>query len=433
MIKICTIGGGSSYTPELIEGFIKRYDTFPVNEICLVDVEAGQEKLEIVSDFARRMIEKAGLDIKIINTLDRRAGIKDANFITTQFRVGQLEARILDERIPISHGCLGQETNGAGGLFKGLRTIPVILDIIEEVEELAPNAWVVNFANPAGMITEAVARFTNFRKFIGLCNVPYGVKMGVSKLIDKEYDDFEMTFAGLNHLVYGVSVKVDGKEVIEDVIERSDSIEQIVQNINEIPFELDFSKALNLILCPYHRYYYKSKQMLDEEIEEFKKNGHTRATLVKDVETELFELYKEESLNEKPKQLELRGGAHYSDAACSLIDSIYNDRRDVQVVNTMNNGALDCFADEEAVEISSVITKDGPVPLKIGSLPVAVTGLLRQIKSFEIISAEAAVKKSKNLAYLALCVNPLSQGDEVSKLIVDELFEAHSKYLEGFK
>ena len=165
-IKIVTIGGGSSYTPELIEGFIKRHDELPVKELWLVDIEEGKEKLEIVSNLARRMVKKANIDMKIYSTLDRREALKDADFVTTQFRVGQLDARIKDERIPLSHGLIGQETNGAGGLFKALRTIPVVLDIIKDIQELCSDAWLINFTNPAGIVSEAVFRYTNFKRSV---------------------------------------------------------------------------------------------------------------------------------------------------------------------------------------------------------------------------------------------------------------------------
>ena len=174
-LKVVTIGGGSSYTPELLEGFIKRYHELPITEWWLVDVEEGREKQEIIFRLCQRMVAKAGIPLKVYQTLDRREALQGADFVTTQLRVGQLKARELDERIPLSHGYLGQETNGAGGLFKGLRTIPVIFDILRDVEEICPNAWVINFTNPAGMVTEAVCRHTDFRKFIGVCNIPVAV------------------------------------------------------------------------------------------------------------------------------------------------------------------------------------------------------------------------------------------------------------------
>ncbi|MER2256742.1 MAG: 6-phospho-beta-glucosidase, partial [Priestia megaterium] len=218
-IKIVTIGGGSSYTPELIEGFIKRYDELPVRELWLVDVEEGKEKLEIVGDLAKRMVKKSGLPIDVHLTLDRREALKDADFVTTQFRVGLLDARAKDERIPLKYGVLGQETNGPGGLFKGLRTIPVILDICRDIEELCPEAWLINFTNPAGMVTEAVLRYSNIKKIVGLCNVPIGMEMGIAKLLDVDHSRIRIDFAGLNHMVYGLDVYVDGVSVKDQVID----------------------------------------------------------------------------------------------------------------------------------------------------------------------------------------------------------------------
>lgn len=219
-LKVVTIGGGSSYTPELLEGFIKRYHELPVTELWLVDVEDGKEKLGIIYDLCQRMIDKAGVPLKLYKTLDRREALKGANFVTTQLRVGQLKARELDERIPLSHGYLGQETNGAGGLFKGLRTIPVIFDIIKDVEELCPNAWVINFTNPAGMVTEAVYRHTNFKKFIGVCNIPVGMKMFIHDVLAlNENDDLSIDLFGLNHMVFIKDVLVNGTSRFAELLD----------------------------------------------------------------------------------------------------------------------------------------------------------------------------------------------------------------------
>lgn len=217
-IKIVTIGGGSSYTPELIEGFIKRYNELPVGEIWLVDIESGKEKLEIVGALAKRMVKKAGVPIDIHLTLDRREALKDADFVTTQLRVGLLDARIKDERIPLSHGVIGQETNGAGGMFKAFRTIPVILDIDKDMAELCPNAWLINFTNPAGIVTEALLKYGKNKKVIGLCNVPIGMEKAVANLLDVDHSRINMTFAGLNHMVFGKEIYLDGKNVTEEVI-----------------------------------------------------------------------------------------------------------------------------------------------------------------------------------------------------------------------
>ncbi|WP_278682449.1 6-phospho-beta-glucosidase [Paraclostridium bifermentans] len=430
-LKIVTIGGGSSYTPELVEGFIKRCKELPVKELWLVDIEEGKNKLEIVGNLAKRMVKKAGIDMEIHLTLDRREALKGADFVTTQLRVGLLEARIKDESIPLSHGVIGQETNGAGGLFKALRTVPVVLDIIKDVEELCPNAWIINFTNPTGVITEAVFRYTNFKNYIGLCNVPIGMRNGIAKLFEVENERIQMDFAGLNHMVYGLNVALDGEDVTDEAIDKFVHSKLTMQNIKAIEFNADFVKNLGLVPCPYHRYYYKTKEMLEEELNEFAK-GKARGQVVKELEDQLFELYKDENLDIKPPQLEKRGGAYYSDAACNLISSIYNDKRDIQVVNTINNGAIRNFKDNQAVEVSSVITKNGPKPLSIGYLPDAVDGLVSQIKSFEMLAAKAAVYGDYNAAYLALCINPLIPSDDLAKTILDEMMEAHKDYLPQF-
>lgn len=431
-LKVVTIGGGSSYTPELVEGFIKRYDELPVSELWLVDIEEGNEKLEIVGNLAKRMVKKAGVDIKVYTTLNRREALVDADFVTTQMRVGLLKARIKDERIPLSYGEIGQETNGAGGMFKGLRTIPVILDIIKDVKELCPNAWIINFTNPAGMITEAVLRHTDFKKFIGLCNVPIGMQRSVAKVFDVDFNDVNMIFAGLNHMVYGLDVEIKGEKIPVSEVVKKTSEEQIVKNLSSTSYNPEFISSLDAIPCPYHRYYYKREETIKNELEQFSQ-GKTRGEVVKELEDELFELYKDTSLDIKPPQLEKRGGAYYSDAACNLINSIYNDKRDIQVVNTINKGAIADIGYDSAVEVSSLITKNGPIPLRVGHMPIGTRGLINQIKSFEILVSEAAVTGDYNKLIQALAINPLNTSDTKAKSIIDDLLIAHKEYLPNFK
>lgn len=432
-LKIVTIGGGSSYTPELVEGFINRYHELPVDELWLVDIEEGKEKLQIVGELAKRMVKKAGVPIQIHLSLDRRQAMKNADFVTTQFRVGLLEARAKDERIPMKYGVLGQETNGPGGLFKALRTIPVILDICKDMEDLCPEAWLINFTNPAGMVTEAVLRYSNIEKVVGLCNVPIGMEMGVAKLLNVDHSRVHIDFAGLNHMVYGLDVYLDGESIKNQVIDflTNPGNSSFVKNIQGESWEPSFLKALNALPCPYHFYYYKTKEMVEKNAQKAKTEG-TRAEVVQRLEKELFELYKDQDLAIKPPQLESRGGAYYSDAAVRLITSIYTDKKDIQPVNTKNNGAIASLPNDSAVEVSCVITKDGPKPIVVGDLPVQVRGLVQQIKSFERISIEAAVKGDYDLAVLALTINPLVASDQLAKQIVDEMMKAHQEYLPQF-
>jgi 6-phospho-beta-glucosidase len=434
-VKIVTIGGGSSYTPELVEGFIKRYESLPIRELWLVDVEEGKEKLNIVGNLAKRMIKKAGLPIDVHLTLDRREALPNADFVTTQIRVGQLASRVLDESIPLKHGMLGQETNGAGGMFMALRTIPVMMDITKDIKELCPDAWLINFSNPAGMVTEACLRYSPIKRVIGLCNVPIHMEMDIAKLLGVDKKRVWVKFGGLNHMVYALNIFLDGKDVTKDVLKMSTDpvkgMAMTMKNIMPVSYEADFIEALGVLPCPYHSYYYRTAEQVGRELEELK-HGEVRSMFVQKAEKELFELYKDENLAIKPPQLEMRGGAYYSDAACSLIDSMYNDRKDVQTVDTRNSGAILDFEDNSAVEVSSIITREGPIPLGVGHLPLATRGLVQQIKTFERLVVEAALEGDRKKVLLALSVNPLTPSDSVAKVVIEELLEAHKKYLPRF-
>lgn len=434
-LKLVTIGGGSSYTPELVEGLINRYDEMPVSDYWLVDIEEGREKLEIVGALAKRMVEKAGVPMNIHLTLDRREALKDADFVTTQLRVGLLDARVKDERIPLSHGFLGQETNGAGGLFKALRTVPVILDIAKDISELCPNAWLINFTNPAGIVTEALLRYGVHKKVVGVCNVPIGMQFGFADTLGVDRDSVTVDFAGLNHMVYAENVYVNGENVTEKVMKeltKKDAESQSMANVVALGWDVATIKAFGVIPCPYHRYYYKKRDMLDHEIEAFR-GGKTRAEVVKELEKSLFELYKDVNLDVKPEELSKRGGAHYSDVACNVINGIYNDKKTVIAVNTRNNGTLKQFEDDSAVEISCYLGADGPVPVEtIKELPIFAQGLTAQIKAFERLAAEAAYTGDYNTALLAMVTNPLVGDDVDGRKLLNEMLVAHKKYLPQF-
>ncbi|GLC83140.1 6-phospho-beta-glucosidase [Lacrimispora brassicae] len=434
-IKIVTIGGGSSYTPELVEGFIKRYDKLPVRELWLVDIEEGREKLEIVGALAQRMAKKAGLPMKVILSYDRREALKDADYVTTQMRVGLLDARIKDERIPLSHGMIGQETNGAAGMFKAFRTIPVILDIVKDMKELCPEAWMINFTNPAGMITEAVLRYTDFERVIGLCNVPVNMVNGFARLLNVEPERVTMELSGLNHHIFATDVFVDGQSRLEEILEiyQHISAEDAIsmKNFSTLPFSPEFIRGLHCIPCPYHNYYFFTREQLEEELKEYQE-GRVRGEVVKKVEEELFGLYKDENLAVKPKQLEMRGGARYSDAACNLICSLYNNTGDIQYVDVRNNGAVTNLPADSAVEAACIITNGGPKPIAVGELKPQINGTIQTIKTFERLVCEAAVTGNRDLAVTALNMNPLCPSDHDANAVVRELLEAHKKYLPQF-
>ncbi len=427
--------GGSSYTPELMEGFIRRYDELPIREIWLVDIEAGKEKLEIVGEMAQRMWDASPYDVKVRLTIDRREALKDADFVTTQFRVGQLNARVKDERIPLSYGMIGQETNGAGGIFKALRTIPVILSIVEDMKELCPDAWLVNFANPSGMVTDAIIRYGKWEKVIGLCNVPVMAMMEEPKLIGKTTDELVYSFAGINHFHWHRVQDLEGNDVTSQIIDKLYEEENgTPANIFDVAYFKEQLKQMNLIPCGYHRYYYRYDEMLNHMLEEYNDpNIGTRAQQVKQTEAELFELYKDPNLHDKPEQLTKRGGgAYYSDAACETIASIYANKNTQIVVSTKNNGAVPDLAPDDVVEVSAYIGAAGARPIAFGSFEPAEKGWLQLMKSMELCVEKAAVTGDYGVLLQAFIINPLIPSGETAKRVLDELLLAHKEYLPQF-
>ena len=433
-LKIVTIGGGSSYTPELMEGFIKRYHELPIKEIWLVDIEEGKEKMEIVGNLAQRMWDAAGYPVKVHLTLDRREALKDADFVTTQFRVGRLYARIKDERIPFSYGMLGQETNGAGGNFKAFRTIPVILDIVNDMKELCPNAWLINFTNPSGMVIEAIIKHGKWKKCIGLCNVGVNLMIREPEALGMSQEDCIYRFAGLNHFHWHRVTDKYGNNLKDKIVQKTyEGVDMGVPvNILDIPPEREQQEVMDCIPCGYHRYYYNYDVLYQHGYEEYLRN-ETRAEMVKKTEDGLFELYKDPNLKEKPKLLEKRGGKNYSNAACECVSAIYNDKRHMMVVSTQNDGAISCLANDSIVEVSAYITGQGAQPIAWGEFQSAERGWLQLMKAMEECTIEAAITGNYGMALQAFMMNPCIISGHNAKQMLDEMLVAHEKYLPQFK
>ncbi len=436
-IKIATIGGGSSYTPELIEGFIKRKDKINVSDLWLVDIEEGHEKLEIVGGLAERMVKANGLDWKIHTTLDREQALDGADFVTTQYRVGLLDARIKDERIPISYGMIGQETNGAGGIFNALRAIPVIKNVTDDMRKLCPNAWLVNFANPSGMVTEAAINYCDWENTIGLCNVPIFMERKESEALGlSDGNTLFFKFAGLNHYNYHRVWNGEGEDITEQLIEffyspQSKAAPEVVKNISNLKFDYNSLKGTGYLPSPYLRYYYLTSEMLEEYLEKYKEHN-VRGEEVSKIEDELFEMYKDPKLDCKPELLSKRGGAFYSDVACEVIASIINDSRKLMSVNTKNKGSITSLDYDAIVEITSVITSHGPEPVSWGSFTPIAKGLLQNLKAMEILTVEAALEGNYEKLVQAFILCPLITSGGKAIEMLNEMLVANKKYLPNF-
>ncbi|QHQ59744.1 6-phospho-beta-glucosidase [Anaerocolumna sedimenticola] len=423
-LKITIIGAGSTYTPELIEGVIERSANLPVTEIALMDID--QRKLDIVGGLCKRMIENAGLKTEVKLTMDLNEALERADFVLSQIRVGKLACRILDEKIPLKYGFIGQETTGIGGFFKALRTIPALLNITKQMEMICPDAWLINFSNPSGILAQALQNYTKI-KTIGLCNVPINMIAGVEKALGETNLDIE--YVGLNHLSYITGVKKEGKDLLSDALLQGVN-GQGMKNIPLQGFSSELIQTIGAIPSSYLEYFYYRDDKLKHLMEEEKCRGE----VCMDIEERLLTLYKDENLSVKPKELENRGGARYSEAAISLVDAIYNDKQEVHVVNTLNQGALEFMAEDDSVEISAVIGKNGVTPIPIrGFKNKHIMELMQTVKAYERHTVEAAIHGDEAEAMQALLIHPLVGDYNKARACFNEMKEAHKIYLPQFK
>lgn len=433
-LKVTVIGAGSSYTPELVEGLLNRKDELPLAELWLVDIEEGMEKARIIEALTIRMIAKYNLDIKVVLTQDRKAALKDAHFICSQFRAGGLDGRIRDERIALKYRMIGQETNGLGGFSNACRTIPIALDICKEIEALCPDAWLLNFTNPSGMVTEAILQNSKV-KVVGLCNVPVNMQKGAAAILEAEEKDVVVQIAGLNHMVWARQVLHQGQDKLQQVVDSilAGNDAMVPKNIPSFTWPDALIRNMGMIPCPYLRYYYQSQDMYDHEVKESQdEEMGCRGEMVKAIEKSLFDIYRNPELNEKPKELELRGGQYYSEAACELMSAIHNDKRTIMHVNTRNNGAIAGLADDCAVEVSAVITSAGPLPLNVAPFPADTLCLLQLMKEYERLTVKAAIEGDLNAATRGLILNPIVSTGKVLDQALLETVEKNIDFMPQF-
>lgn len=416
-LKVCVIGAGSTYTPELIEGFIKHRKELPVARFALMDIDGA--KLDIVGSLAARMIEKAGLGAEVELLTDRKKALAGADFVLTQIRVGGLAARIRDEHIPMEFGILGQETTGPGGFAKALRTVPVMIDIARDIEKLAPGAWWINFTNPSGIVTEALLKYTK-TNVIGLCNVPIGMTKALAKKLECKPEDLLLDYIGLNHLSWVTRVRVNGRDVTKEAVKKS-----LAGRAEE---DQAWMKAYGIIPNGYLRYYYSR----DKVMEGLLKAEKTRGEVVSEVEAKLLEKYSNPNLKKKPKELEKRGGAHYSTAAVSLAGAIHNNKKELHIVNVRNGVTIPCLPPDCAIEANCVIDGCGAHPLAIGEVPLEIRGLLQAVKTYEELAVRASVEGSKKLALQALVAHPLVPSFTVAQGLLDRILAENADYLPQF-
>ena len=407
-MKVAVIGGGSTYTPELVSGLSRERDRVDVRELVLHDIDP--ERREVVGGMAARMLDRQGFDGRLTVTEDLDRAVDGADFVLIQIRVGGQEARLSDETLPLACGCIGQETTGAGGFGKALRTVPVVLEIAERVRErAAAGVWIVDFTNPVGIVTRALLDAGH--RAVGLCNVAINFQRDSARLLGVEPERVIVDQVGLNHLTWVRRVWVDGSDVLPELI--ADHGESFAEPLG---FPPRLVEELGAVPSYYLRYFYTHDAILAEQLAG---DAVPRAQTVADIERELLGLYRNPTLDEKPPLLERRGGAYYSEAATGLVSSLASGDGLVHVVDIRNDGTLEGLADDDVVEVPARVDGHGTHPMPQIPLPPELLGLVQHVAAYERLAVAAALTRDPAVARKALLAHPL-----IGQIgLVDELVE----------
>ncbi len=424
-MKIAVLGGGSSYTPELLEGLLQRQ--MSIEEVWLVDVPEGREKVGIIAGLAERMAAAIGRRVRFPVTEDRKAAIADASFVLSQMRVGGLRMRGADERIPLRHGLLGQETTGAGGFANAMRTIPIALQVAEEVERLAPKAWLLNFTNPAGLVTQAISS-AGYERTVGLCNVARTTERRIAQFGGLPQESVELEVAGLNHLT-GSWIRVGGQDATALALASGALEEELRQVAPEAVVPQGFFAGLGFFPNPYLNYFFFPRATLRHAEQAAASAEGTRADRVQAIEQQLFARYRDPQLAGKPPELEKRGGAYYSEVAVDVMTALQADKPRNLVLNLRSRGALPGFADDDVVERNAEVSRAGirPVPRK-DPLPPLLRGVALAVKEYERLTVAAVMQGSRRKALEALMCHPLVGGADLADRLLDDLAAANRAY-----
>ncbi|NLP10117.1 6-phospho-beta-glucosidase [bacterium] len=420
-MKIAIVGAGSTYTPELIEGLIGISADTAVDEIWLLDIPVSERKFRIVGSLSERMLKKTGQEALLHRTYDARAALQGADFIIFQFRAGLLQGRVQDEKIPLEFGLIGQETTGMGGLACSLRAFPIIEQYVNLIEQVAPRAWIINFSNPSGTLTEFMVNHLRHQRCIGLCNVPIEFVLETAKAFACEPDQVFLKYYGLNHLSWAEKVLIQGQDRTAEMWDR---FKMNMKNIPQSDYEPQFLAQLKLLPNPYLRYYYMTDRMLAAEIQERDSQG-TRGEVIQRIEEQLLQLYSREDLDEKPELLSQRGGFMYSTVATGLMRDMALDRNTIHIVNTRNNGAINHLPDDYILEIPARIRRNGPAPIPLGACHPATTGLIHTIKNVERLIIEGYAAQQDDLIKTAMLIHPLGPKESQLEALWQRLYQAN--------
>jgi 6-phospho-beta-glucosidase len=419
-MKVAVVGAGSTYTPELVSGLARDRELLDVHELALHDID--EERREVVGSLARRMLERGGYEGGLLITGELDRALDGADYVLIQIRVGGQAARLTDETVPLACGCVGQETTGAGGLAKALRTVPVVLEIADEARRrAADSAWIVDFTNPVGIVTRAL--LDEGHRAVGLCNMAIGFQRHFAKLLGIEPEQVVVDQVGLNHLSWVRAAWVDGRDALPGLIdEHGDALAEH----SNMPRRL--IEELGVVPSSYLHYFYAHDQVLAEQLD-----AVPRAAQVAEIERELLELYRDPTLNEKPALLEQRGGAFYSEAALGLVRSLVTGDGGVHVVDVRNGSTVEGMAPDDVVEVPVRVEHDGVLALPQSPVAPELLGLMQHVAAYERLATRAATSGDPALVKKALLTHPLIAQDAVADDLVERLLEAGAEHLPRFR
>jgi len=416
-MKLAVIGGGSTYTPELVDGLCRLSAGLPVDELVLMD--PSLERLDLVGGVSRRILKAFGHNAELSTTTDLTAAVDGADAVLVQLRVGGQATRLSDETWPLECGCVGQETTGAGGLAKALRTVPQVLAIAEQVRRSNPDSWIVDFTNPVGIVTRALLQ--EGHRAVGLCNVGIGFQRRFAAMLDVEPDRITLDHLGLNHLTWERGVLVDGIDVLPELLAR---------HLDEIADDLGMPATLVAMLGSVPSYYLRYFYLHDAVVEELRTRP-SRAAEVAAIESRLLELYADPAVDHKPVELEQRGGAYYSEAAVALVASLLGKQPGrTHVVNVRNDGTLPFLDRDHVVEVSARVDATGPHPAEVPAVEPVYAGLIAHVAAYERLALDAAVHGGRDRVFQALLAHPLVGQVDLAEGLTDRLLAHNKEFLE---
>ena len=415
-MKLAVVGAGSTYTPELVDGLVRMRELLPVDELALMDTD--ERRLEILAAMSRRMLDRGGHTARLVQTTSLDEAVEGAAAVLIQLRVGGQAARRVDESLPLRCGCIGQETTGFGGLAKALRTVPVVLGIADRVRELAPDAWIVDFTNPVGIVTKGLLDAGH--RAVGLCSAAMVFQRHFAKVLDVAPEAVELDHVGLNHLTWEVGVRADGRDVLAALT--GEHVDRVAPASGLPP---DLVRRLGVVPSYYLHYFYDHDALVEHH-----RTHPSRADDVSEIERELLELYADETLDEKPPLLSRRGGAFYSEAAVELLASLLGtSANDRHVVNLRNRGTLPFLADDAVVEVPARVTPDSLEPIAMPELDAVARGLVAHVSAYEDLALDAALHGGRERVFRALLAHPLVGQRQPAEKLTDLLLDANAGFL----